>query len=1034
MYKTMVLLMIGAFCTLPVSAQISQKVFCNQAGYNLNEAKFFTCPNCPDGKVFNILDNKGKIVFTGKIAKQQGNFTAFNPSASQVEYVIDVKAIGRSVPFWVADHLMEKLSSRLAYQFFIDVRGAYSSNALPSNITGGGPSRDGGGQTLEATFEGLLYASNPALFDRWNRELRLIRENIMFAVVPPNDNEPESDHNDFFQKNNAEWRQMPDLVKLLLWHADYAYNNYNYKGIAGGAYENWTSYNKVRMYGYEGQTLESFDYQNFLDQLAAVCAFYHSFLKPYMSEDTYNKYRKACLENWELYDRHKEVRYWTYSYKWIDEGYREFNEQGNAFGQGLLRNLLMYECEKNENSQSAARFLMYAQSCANDIIKNWDFYNPWHTWAMRNAEHITPQALALFILMEPDKVPPGAKEKMVAYSNYIKQRTDNLWQYRTHSDTEWAHRKSKEIGTVAGMGGNCFATAAVLNDSALRAIGWSQVNYVFGNNPAGAHLGNKSSARVALKGYWDGVETGWPFYFIWGTGELGYCRGTLDGSPTNSAFPFKPDSAAISDQPGIYGTEGWSISNRAWLSTVMFSTLGSQAVAIRDIRNNPISSVEPGSTVIIELRAALNQDWEKAEKGWVLVSEGDNPSKRIEVTETGPNTGIFTAKYSISPILKGSLKVSYGYMAFEKSCTLPVMSKPDTMVKQDAQSNVSQQKKAENDYNFNAMLQPVPLLSKFTDPKYYVWDRTMVKGDDGKYHMFYSRWPLEYGFNAWVTHSEVVHAVGDSPIGPFVFKNVALPARGNEFWDGMCTHNPTILKFGKKYYIYYMGNRGDGKVVKTAGSLNWVHRNNQRIGVAVADSPDGPWQRFDKPLIDVSADPSSPDALMVGNVSVTQRPDGGYLMVYKCVGKKSPLPFGGPVVHLVATSDSPTGPFKKQMNPIFTKEGVHFAAEDPFIWYSGDRYWAIVKDMNGIFTGKGTSTALFESSNGSDWKLSAHTLVATTELTWEDGRKEKLERFERPQLYFENGIPVVLMFSASNADDTAASTSFFTVAIPLKVR
>ena len=30
----------------------------------------------------------------------------------------------------------------------------------------------------------------------------------------------------------------------------------------------------------------------------------------------------------------------------------------------------------------------------------------------------------------------------------------------------------------------------------------------------------------------------------------------------------------------------------------------------------------------------------------------------------------------------------------------------------------------------------------------------------------------------------------------------------------------------------------------------WVNRNNQRIGVAVADDPNGPWKRFDKPLID----------------------------------------------------------------------------------------------------------------------------------------------------------------------------------------
>ena len=93
------------------------------------------------------------------------------------------------------------------------------------------------------------------------------------------------------------------------------------------------------------------------------------------------------------------------------------------------------------------------------------------------------------------------------------------------------------------------------------------------------------------------------------------------------------------------------------------------------------------------------------------------------------------------------------------------------------------------DYDFAAMIQPVPVTAKFSDPDYYIWCGTMVRGDDGKCHLFYSRWPRKLGFNAWVTHSEVAHAVGDTPLGPFTHKDVAMPERGREFWDGHCTHN-----------------------------------------------------------------------------------------------------------------------------------------------------------------------------------------------------------------------------------------------------
>ncbi len=331
------------------------------------------------------------------------------------------------------------------------------------------------------------------------------------------------------------------------------------------------------------------------------------------------------------------------------------------------------------------------------------------------------------------------------------------------------------------------------------------------------------------------------------------------------------------------------------------------------------------------------------------------------------------------------------------------------------------------EYDFSAMVQPVPATASFSDPDYNIWCGSAVKGDDGQYHLFYSRWPRALGHKAWVTHSEVAHAVADSAFGPWRHKDVALPPRGTNYWDGSCTHNPTVLRTGGKFYLYYMGNYGDGIA---RAPLNWEHRNHQRIGVAVADSPNGPWQRFDQPILTVSADTNAPDALVVTNPSIAERPGGGVLMVYKAVGLKRPLPFGGPVVHLVATAESPTGPFEKHPGEVFGSKGVMFAAEDPFIWRGADRYWAVVKDNDGHFTKRGYSLALWESADGFDWKLARHPFVANpATIRWVDGRETKLNTLERPQLLFEHGAPTALLCAASDTRDRDGS---FNIQIPLK--
>lgn len=189
--------------------------------------------------------------------------------------------------------------------------------------------------------------------------------------------------------------------------------------------------------------------------------------------------------------------------------------------------------------------------------------------------------------------------------------------------------------------------------------------------------------------------------------------------------------------------------------------------------------------------------------------------------------------------------------------------------------------------------------------------------------------------------------------------------------------------------------------------------------------PNGPWERFEQPLIDVGESEETPDALMTSNPSLCRRPDGTYLMVYKCAGKKNPLPFGGPVVHMVATSASPTGPFAKHREPVFTSEGDCFPAEDPYIWPQDGKFWAIVKDMHGAFTGAKNTLALFESDDGFKWTPCRSPLVTTPQINWQATGPEKIERLERPQLWLENGVPRVLFCAAKDGDRT------FNVHIPL---
>ncbi len=94
---------------------------------------------------------------------------------------------------------------------------------------------------------------------------------------------------------------------------------------------------------------------------------------------------------------------------------------------------------------------------------------------------------------------------------------------------------------------------------------------------------------------------------------------------------------------------------------------------------------------------------------------------------------------------------------------------------------------------------------------YYNWGSSIIKGEDGKYNLFYSRWKKEYNFTAWLTHSEIAHAVSINPAGPWKYKETVLTGRRGENWDAITAHNPKIKYFNGKYYLYYTATNMGGR-------------------------------------------------------------------------------------------------------------------------------------------------------------------------------------------------------------------------------
>ena len=325
----------------------------------------------------------------------------------------------------------------------------------------------------------------------------------------------------------------------------------------------------------------------------------------------------------------------------------------------------------------------------------------------------------------------------------------------------------------------------------------------------------------------------------------------------------------------------------------------------------------------------------------------------------------------------------------------------------------------QNNLNIHNMMEPLSNDGVFRDALYYNWGGSIIKDEDGKYHLFYSRWKREYTFNGWLTFSEIAHAVSNVPTGPWTYQETVLKGSGKGNWDEITAHNPKIKFFEGKYYLYYIATNLGGKeythqdlIALSNASLKnkdrGTLRKNQRTGVAVSKSINGPWERMEAPLIE----PSGPIATITVNPAIEQGRDGNYYLIVK--GDK-PNEKRFIRNQAIAISTSPTGPFKIQSNPVIGD----LDTEDVSMWYNDEQavFYAVFHAH--------TYIGLMISSDGLNWRKAKNYQVTNKNILLEDDSFLIPGRMERPFIYTENNDPKTLCLAIKKGDDS------YTVFIPL---
>ncbi len=297
-------------------------------------------------------------------------------------------------------------------------------------------------------------------------------------------------------------------------------------------------------------------------------------------------------------------------------------------------------------------------------------------------------------------------------------------------------------------------------------------------------------------------------------------------------------------------------------------------------------------------------------------------------------------------------------------------------------------------------LRPPGRESYFTMAGYCVWDGSIIRDDTGRCHLYASRWPAELGYHGWLTHSRVIRAEADHPLGPYTFVE-QIDALNAQPWARDMAHNARVHRLGDAYVMFYIGTtwgHDDPHIARRQcdgeSRRQWTAiRFRQRIGVATAPSARGPWTPCPHNPV-LHPRPGEWDHGMTTNPTVMVLPDGRTGMVYKSTaGRGAPLQLG------LAVADTPVGPYARlQDTPLFADD-----VEDPFVWREAQMYRMLIKDDTGDICGIQYAGLLYESDDGRRWRRVSDRPAYDLRVSWRDGSPPDAARFvERPCLVVDH--------------------------------
>lgn len=220
-------------------------------------------------------------------------------------------------------------------------------------------------------------------------------------------------------------------------------------------------------------------------------------------------------------------------------------------------------------------------------------------------------------------------------------------------------------------------------------------------------------------------------------------------------------------------------------------------------------------------------------------------------------------------------------------------------------------------------------------------------------------------------------------------------------------------RVGDKLALFYIGTTypcphpATPEEVAAAEDRRGAAYDNFRIGCAIADRPEGPWERADAPALDVRADHW--DSTITTNPAVCVCGDGSLLMIYR-----SNTAHGCRVG--VARAAALREPFERVRDePILTD--LHL--EDPFLWQdpATGQFQMIAKDLSGKATGEFHAGVHALSSDGVHWQLAPEPKAYSRNLTYRDSLPRQTGHLERPFVLFdENGEPSMLYFATARPE------------------